>query len=105
VINWQQVAAYLLIIVGIAGVIVVAIVVAWKKYRTRKPAVIVQGADPVPVVRSADEPAPAGAVEWAADICSAMGTAPDSSKLAAILSGVTRDQARGLRIAELEATP
>jgi hypothetical protein len=39
------------------------------------------------------------------DICEAMGAASAETKLKAILGGATRDDARKLRIAELEAKP
>jgi len=95
--NWSQIAGAVLIVVSALGGIVYGAKVAWTKFHDRKPA----GETP----RAADEPAPDGAVEWAKDICEAMGTAPDSSKLAALLAGSTRDHARALRISELEAKP
>ena len=95
-INWQQVIGSILIGgSGIGGAIWAAIV-AWKKFRSGTPAT---------TERSADAPAPEGAVEWAEDIVNAMGDASAESKLNAILAGATRDKARSLRIAELEAKP
>jgi hypothetical protein len=55
--------------------------------------------------RSADAPPPQGAVEWVADLCDAMGDASADSKLAVIMIGATRDEARAARIAELEEAP
>jgi hypothetical protein len=96
-INWQQVIGSILIGgSGIGGAIWAAIV-AWRKFRSGTPAATTE--------RSADAPAPEGAVEWAEDIVNAMGDASAESKLNAILSGATRDKARSLRIAELEGKP
>ena len=96
-IDWQQVIGSILIGgSGIGGAIWAAIA-GWKKFRTGRPAEITE--------RSADAPAPAGAVEWLTDVCKAMGDASAESKLAALIQGATRDQARMLRIAELEAKP
>jgi hypothetical protein len=96
-IDWQQVIGSILIGgSGIGGVIWAAIT-AWKKFRTGTPAATSE--------RSADAPAPDGAVEWAVDICAAMGDASAESKLTAILNGHTRDAARRFRITELEAKP
>jgi hypothetical protein len=96
-IDWQSVLAYLLLGGSGIGGIGYAGHAAWKKLRSLKPA--------EPKLRAADEPAPSGAVEWVTDIVAAMGDAPDTSKLAALKAGATRDTARSLRIAELEAKP
>jgi len=53
--------------------------------------------------RSADAPAPPGAVQWVNDIMLAMGAAKADSVLAALADGATRDQARMMRISELES--
>jgi hypothetical protein len=98
-IDWQSILAYLLLGVSGIGGIGWGVKAAWPKIKALKPKPSGE------VTRAADEPAPPGAVEWAVDICEAMGTAPDSSKLAALLAGSTRDHARALRIAELEAKP
>lgn len=95
-IDWQQVVAYLLLGGSGIGGLIWGGKAALTKFRSGKPA---------STERSADAPAPAGAVEWAVDICKAMGDASADSKLAAILLGVTRDGARQARIAELEAKP
>ena len=96
-IDWQQVIGSILIGGSSLGGAIWAAIIAWKKFRTGTPVVTAE--------RSADAPAPAGSVEWAVDICKAMGDASADSKLAAILLGVTRDGARQARIAELEAKP
>jgi hypothetical protein len=96
-IDWQSVIAYLLLSASGLGGIGYAAHAAWTKFRSLKPA--------EPKQRAADEPAPPGAVEWVQDIDAAMGDAPDTSKLAALKAGATRDTARSLRIAELEAKP
>jgi len=93
-IDWQQIIAYLLIGASGLGGIAYGGKAVWTRFRTAKPA--------SPSERSADEPAPPGAVEWAADINAAMGAASPESKLKAILDGATRDQARTMRILELE---
>ena len=96
-IDWQQVIGSILIGgSGIGGTIWAAIA-GWKKFRTGTPSVTAE--------RSADAPAPDGAVEWAVDICAAMGDASAESKLTAILNGHTRDAARKFRITELEGKP
>jgi hypothetical protein len=96
-IDWPQVIGAILIAVSGLGGLVWGGKAAWARFRVAKPAGETQ--------RAADEPAPDGAVEWVSDICQAMGSAPDSSKLAALLAGATRDHARALRITELEAGP
>ncbi len=100
-IDWQQIITWFVLVVGGLGTTGIGGWWGFKKLRSVLPTKSTAKA----VERSADAPAPSGAVEWATDICSAMGTAPDSSKLKAILAGSTRDQARGLRITELEAAP
>ena len=96
-IDWQQVIGSILIGGSGLGGAVWAAIIAWRKFRTSTPAATAE--------RSADAPAPEGAVEWAVDICKAMGDASADSKLTAILLGVTRDGARQARIAELESFP
>lgn len=99
-IDWQQVIGAVILAASALGGIAYAGRAAWTKFRTAKPATPADSSE-----RSADEPAPPGAVEWVADICDAMGNAPDSTKLGALLAGSTRDHARALRISELEAKP
>lgn len=95
-IDWQQIIAYLLLGGSGIGGLIWGGKAAWTKFRSGKPAT---------TERSADAPAPDGAVEWVSDICEAMGEASADSKLKALQAGSTRDQARMLRIAELEAKP
>lgn len=99
-IDWPYLIGSALASLGGLGTVAAAAWFAWSKLRRGKPADPVKAAE-----RSADEPAPEGAVAWAEDICKAMGSAPDSSKLEAILLGFSRDRARSLRIEELEAKP
>jgi hypothetical protein len=96
-IDWQQVIGSILIGGSGLGGAIWAAIAGWKKFRTSTPSVLAE--------RSADAPAPAGAVEWAVDICAAMGDASAESKLTAILNGHTRDAARKFRITELEGKP
>ena len=95
-IDWQQIIAYILLGGSGIGGLIWGGKAAWTKFRSGKPAT---------VERSADAPAPDGAVEWAVDICAAMGDASAESKLTAILNGHTRDAARKFRITELEGKP
>lgn len=95
-IDWQQIIAYLLLGGSGLGGLIWGGKAAWTKFRSGKP---------VTTERSADAPAPAGAVEWVADICTAMGTASAESKLTALRAGSNRDEARQFRITELEAKP
>lgn len=96
-IGWQQIIGSILIGGSGLGGAIWAAIAGWEKFRSVK-----SGSESP---RPADEPAPAGAVDWAVDICEAMGAASAETKLKAILGGATRDDARKLRIAELEAKP
>ena len=96
-IDWQQIIAYLLIGASGLGGIAYGGKAAWTRFRTAKP----KAADE----RSADDPAPPGAIEWVEDICEAMGDASAESKLYALTVGSTRDNARAFRITELESGP
>lgn len=96
-IDWQQVLGYLLVGSSGLGALIWGGKAAWTKFRA-----VQQNAEQK---RSADAPAPDGAVDWVSDICEAMGDASAESKLKALQAGATRDQARMLRIAELEAKP
>lgn len=95
-IDWQQVIAYLLLGGSGLGGLIWGGKAAWTKVRSGKPSATERAADDLP---------PAGSVDWAVDICEAMGAASAETKLKAILGGATRDDARKLRIAELEAKP
>jgi hypothetical protein len=96
-IDWQQVIGSILIGGSGLGGAIWAAIAGWKKFR---PSAKTGTAD-----RAADDLPPAGSVDWAVDICEAMGAASAETKLKAILGGATRDDARKLRIAELEAKP
>lgn len=95
-IDWQQIIAYLLLGGSAIGSLIWGGKTAWTKFRSGKPDLTQRAADDLP---------PAGAVDWAVDISEAMGAASAETKLKAILGGATRDDARKLRIAELEAKP
>jgi len=103
-INWQQIIAYLLLSLSGLGGIAYGGKIAWTKFRTAKPGVS-KSVESEGTSRAADEPAPAGAIEWVNDICEAMGAASAETKLKALVAGSTRDNARALRISELEAAP
>ena len=92
-INWPEVIHWMLLIFG--GIGTAGVAVGWAASGSSdKPK--------EPETRSADESPQVAAVNWVADIVAAMGSAPAESKLAALLAGETRDQARSRRIAELE---
>lgn len=93
--NWIEIITWLLLIVGGIGSIGLGLSIDWTQ-STKKP-------NDVPVVvRSSDAPPPAGAQEWVVDIIGAMASASAESKIAALVNGSTRDEARSRRIAELE---
>lgn len=95
-IDWQQIIGWLVLGGSGIGGLIWGVKTAWTKFRSGKPATNERAADDLP---------PAGSVDWAVDISEAMGAASAESKLKAILGGATRDDARKLRIAELEARP
>lgn len=95
-IDWQQIIAYLLLGGSGLGGLIWGGKTAWTKFRSGKPAT---------TERSADAPAPDGAVEWLIDIFGHMGDASAESKVTAAVKGMTRAQAQQMRIAELEAKP
>lgn len=99
-IDWTQVIGGLLVGSSALGGIAYAGRAAWKRMKALPP-----GTTAVAPGRAADELPPAGAVAWAIDISESMGAASAESKLKAILGGATRDDARKLRISELEAKP
>ena len=91
--NWPEIITWLLLIGG--GIGSIGIAIDWAQ-STKTP-------NDVPVVvRPSDAPPPAGAQEWVADIIGAMASASAESKIAALVNGSTRDEARSRRIAELE---
>lgn len=97
-IDWQQVIAYLLLGGSGLGGTIWAAIAGWKKFRT--------GATSTATTeRSADAPAPGGAVEWVKDIEQAMGSASAESVLMALRTGYTRAEAQQMRIVELETAP
>lgn len=120
-INWSQIFAVVLLVIGGAGTTALILVAGykgyqwWKARQAAKPAVVPAKVTPVaisgtvdkamvvdPAVRGADDPAPDGAVEWIKDIKTAMGGSSAESMMAALLAGESRDKARSRRIAELE---
>lgn len=120
-INWSQIFAVVLLVIGGAGTTALVPVAGykgyqwWKARKAAKPTVVPPKATTVvttvtvdkatvvdPAVRGADDPAPEGAVEWIKDIKTAMGGSSAESMLAALMAGESRDKARSRRIAELE---
>lgn len=95
--NWQPIVGGLLLIAG-----AVFAAVQWWRSRPVHQQAAQTGKPAQSQKRSADEPAPPGAVQWVNDIMLAMGDAKAESVLSALADGATRDQARMLRIAELE---
>lgn len=87
------------IIAGLAGTVLVASVVPWRslaaKFKPSQPS-------EVPSVRGADDPPPEGAVGWVLDIMRSSGAASAETVLQCLQDGLTRDQARAVRIAELQ---
>ena len=94
-INWQEIIGAVVLLIGGIG----SATAAGKWFMSARKTAITT-AQPA---RMADTGPPDGAVDWAADLVSAMGQAPADSKLAQILIGANRDQAQAARIAELEA--
>lgn len=120
-VNWSQIFAIVLLVIGGAGTTALIPVAGykgfqwWKARQAAKPAVVPAKVIPVApsitpndatvvdlAVRGADDPAPAGSIEWIKDITAAMGGSSAESMLDALLAGETRDQARSRRIKELE---
>ena len=94
--NWIEIITWLLLIGG--GIGSIGLAIDWAQ-STKTP-------NDVPVVvRSSDAPPPAGSQEWVVDIIGAMASASAESKIAALVNGSTRDEARSRRIAELEGPP
>lgn len=96
-VDWQSIIAYLLLGASGLGGLAWGGKAAWVKWKARP-----TGTTPG---RGADDLAPPGSIEWVTDVCDAMGSASAESKLNALCTGSTRDQARSLRISELEAKP
>jgi hypothetical protein len=96
-IDWQQVIGALLVGVSGIGGIAWGGKLLWAKWKALPASKLTPFAE-----RSADAPAPSGAVEWVEDICTAMGSASAESVLIALRDGASRDDARSRRIGELE---
>jgi len=92
-INWQFVAASILLAGGAGGTLFLLGQYLYGLFS--KPSIRVK-------VRDADDPAPPGAVDWVEDIHKAMGSAPATTILTSLKAGQSRDQARAARIAELQ---
>lgn len=86
------------IIAGLAGVVLVAGAVPWRSMLAKfKPSLPER-----PTVRGADDPPPEGSRDWVLDIIQACGAASAETVLQCLEDGLTRDQARAVRIAELQ---
>lgn len=96
-IDWQSILAYLLLGGSGLGGLIWGGKVAWTKWKALPASKVTPIAE-----RSADAPAPTGAVEWVEDIVDAMGSASAESVLIALRDGASRDDARSRRIGELE---
>jgi len=94
-INWQEIIGAVVLLIGGLG----SAIAAGKWFLSARQTAITT-AQPA---RMPDTGPPDGAVDWAADLVSAMGQASADSKLVQILAGANRDQAQAARIAELEA--
>lgn len=109
--NWEPIAGSVLIAIGAVWSLITG-GLAWRKRQSSRPprpererandspTAVSTSADSV---RSADAPAPAGAVEWVVDILAAMGKSDSDSVLEALTAGESRDTARARRIAALES--
>ena len=87
------------IIAGLAGVVLVASAVPWRKMLAK----FQQSQPEGPSVRGADDPPPEGSRDWVLDIIQACGAASAETVLQCLEDGLTRDQARAVRIAELQS--
>jgi hypothetical protein len=87
------------IIAGLAGTVLVAGAVPWRSMLAK-----LKSAQPTePTVRGADDPPPEGSRDWVLDIIQACGAASAETVLQCLQDGLTRDQARAVRIAELQS--
>ena len=87
------------IIAGLAGTVLVASAVPWRSMLAKlKSAQLTE-----PTVRGADDPPPEGSQDWVLDIMQACGAASAQTVLQCLQDGLTRDQARAVRIAELQS--
>ena len=87
-INWQPIAGAVLLI---AGVVLCAVQV----WRSRSQAAQTASVRDISVdkKRRADDPAPAGAVDWVADVCGAIDGAPAELILGVLKAGGSRESA------------
>ena len=86
------------IIAGLAGTVLVASAVPWRSMLAK-----LKSAQPTePSVRGADDPPPEGSRDWVLDIIQACGAASAETVLQCLEDGLTRDQARAVRITELQ---
>ena len=86
------------IIAGLAGTVLVASAVPWRSMLAKfKPSLPER-----PSVRGADDPPPEDSQDWVLDIMQACGAASAETVLRCLQDGLTRDQARAVRIAELQ---
>ena len=86
------------IIAGLAGTVLVASAVPWRKMLAK----FQQSQPEGPSVRGADDPPPEGSQDWVLDIMQACCAASAQTVLQCLQDGLTRDQARAVRIAELQ---
>jgi hypothetical protein len=97
--GWHLMENLIPIIAGLAGTVLVASAVPWRsmlaKFKPSQP----EG----PTVRGADDPPPEGSQDWVLDIMQACGAASAETVLQCLEDGLTRDQARAVRIAELQS--
>jgi hypothetical protein len=87
------------IIAGLAGTVLVASAVPWRSMLAKLKPLQPTG----PTVRGADDPPPEGSQDWVLDIMQACGAASAETVLQCLEDGLTRDQARAVRIAELQS--
>jgi hypothetical protein len=87
------------IIAGLAGTVLVASAVPWRSMLAK----FQQSQPEGPTLRGADDPPPEGSRDWVLDIIQACGAASAETVLQCLEDGLTRDQAREVRIAELQS--
>jgi hypothetical protein len=102
--DWPTIIGGALVALGIGGTTIPRLLDWWKK---RQPSTEFGIIMPQPNLekesRKSDDKPPAGAVAWVLDIADSMGGASAESVLFALRTGYTRDEARQMRITELEA--
>jgi hypothetical protein len=97
--GWHLMNDLIPIIAGLAGVVLVASAVPWRSMLAKFKPSLPTG----PTVRGADDPPPEGSRDWVLDIIQACGAASAETVLQCLEDGLTRDQARAVRIAELQS--